>query len=159
MNLQPPDPEDHRDDDDRFAAVTAYDIEHAGSLLVNVCHGASFAAGWWTDILGDKSVDLAHVVRTNATPYAKALVGQKLMLIVSEVAEAMEGHRKGLMDDKLPHRTMFEVELADAMIRIADLAGAHGLDLGGAIAEKLAFNAQRPDHKIENRLAVGGKAY
>ena len=36
-------------------------------------------------------------------------IGEKLMLIVSEVAEAMEGHRKNLMDDKLPHRTMIVV--------------------------------------------------
>lgn len=81
------------------------------------------------------------------------------MLIVSEVSEAMEGHRKNLMDDKLPHRPMIEVELADALIRIADLAGALGLDLGGAVEEKLAFNASRPDHKLENRMAAGGKAY
>ena len=67
--------------------------------------------------------------------------------------------RKGLMDDKLPHRSMLEVELADAVIRIADLAGALDLDLGGAVAEKMAFNAQRADHKPENRLAAGGKAY
>ena len=37
------------------------------------------------------------------------------MLIVSEIAEAMEGERKDLMDDKLPHRKMAEVELADAL--------------------------------------------
>ena len=81
------------------------------------------------------------------------------MLVVSEVAEAMEGHRKNLPDDKLPHRPMVEVELADAVIRIADLAGALGLDLGGAIAEKLAFNATRPDHKPENRKQAHGKKY
>ncbi|RZK79787.1 MAG: hypothetical protein EOO85_02735, partial [Pedobacter sp.] len=43
-------------------------------------------------------------------------VGTCLMLIVSEVAEAMEGDRKGLMDDHLPERPMLEVELADAII-------------------------------------------
>ena len=73
------------------------------------------------------------------------------MLIVSEIAEAMEGHRKGLMDDKLPHRLMIEVELADAMLRSADLAGALGLNLGAALAEKMAFNATREDHKIATR--------
>jgi NTP pyrophosphatase (non-canonical NTP hydrolase) len=51
------------------------------------------------------------------------------------------------------------VELADAVIRIFDLAGAYGMDLGGAIAEKMSFNADRPDHKPENRAAVGGKSY
>jgi NTP pyrophosphatase (non-canonical NTP hydrolase) len=54
---------------------------------------------------------------------------------------------------------MREVELADAVIRIFDLAGAYDMDLGGAIAEKMAFNAERADHKIENRNADGGKAY
>jgi hypothetical protein len=56
-------------------------------------------------------------------------VNEMLMLVVSELAEAMEGHRKGLMDDKLPHRTMPEVELADAYIRLLDLAGAYAIDL------------------------------
>ncbi|HEX8552527.1 MAG TPA: hypothetical protein VF681_13345, partial [Abditibacteriaceae bacterium] len=61
--------------------------------------------------------------------------------------------------DKLPHRQMRVVELADALIRICDLAGAYGMDLGGAVAEKMAFNAIRPDHKLEARKADGGKAY
>jgi len=86
-------------------------------------------------------------------------IGTMLMLIVSEVSEAMEGDRKGLMDDHLPHRKMIEVELADAIIRIGDLAGKLGLDLGGAIDEKLAYNLNRPDHKKENRLKEGGKNY
>lgn len=123
-------------------------IASAAGLLVTVCHGASKAAGWWNDLeTGAPLIERPHVV------------GEKLMLIVSEVSEAMEGHRKGLADDKLPHRPMIEVELADAVIRIADLAGALGLDLGGAIAEKMAYNASRPDHKPENRKADGGKKY
>jgi len=48
---------------------------------------------------------------------------------------------------------------ADAIIRIADLAGYLGLDLDGAIKEKMAYNAKREDHKIENRSAPGGKAF
>ncbi|WP_227440991.1 hypothetical protein [Methylobacterium sp. W2] len=118
------------------------------TTLVAAAHGASRAAGWWHDTKTGELYEL--------TP---AIVAQKLMLIVSEVSEAMEGHRKSLMDDKLPHRPMMEVELADAMIRIADLAGRLGFDLGGAVAEKMAFNAVRPDHKLEARQAAGGKAY
>ena len=63
------------------------------------------------------------------------------------------------MDDKLPHRPMLEVELADAVIRIFDMGGGLGLDIPGAIAEKLAYNAGRADHKIENRAAEGGKKF
>ena len=89
----------------------------------------------------------------------KRNMGEMLMLIVSELAEAMEGDRKGLKNDKLPHRLMLEVELADAVIRILDLAGGYGLDLGGAVIEKLKYNMSRADHKPENRLKEGGKKY
>jgi NTP pyrophosphatase (non-canonical NTP hydrolase) len=85
--------------------------------------------------------------------------GELLMLIVTEIAEAMEGERKNLMDDKLPHRKMAEVELADALIRIFDYAGAFGFDLDGAVAEKRAFNATRADHKAEARLSANGKKW
>jgi NTP pyrophosphatase (non-canonical NTP hydrolase) len=142
-------------------------IHDAGELLQNQCHGASHSAGWW--IHRSSGTDLAAVVRGDAEPRGMtadwvplligALVSQKLMLSVTELAEAMEGHRKGLKDDKLPHRSMLEVELADTVIRVFDLAGALNMDLGKAIAEKMAFNAIRPDHKPEARAAAGGKAY
>ncbi|CDG21040.1 putative phage protein [Xenorhabdus poinarii G6] len=85
--------------------------------------------------------------------------GTLLCLIHSEISEAMEGERKNLMDDHLPHRPMAEVELADAVIRILDYAAAFGYDIEGAIAEKLAYNRQRADHKRENRAKAGGKAF
>ena len=83
----------------------------------------------------------------------------KLLLIHSEVSEAMEGHRKGLKDDHLPHLDMMGVELADVLIRVLDLADACGYDLEAIIAEKDAYNQQRADHKPENRAKVGGKKY
>jgi len=54
---------------------------------------------------------------------------------------------------------MLEVELADAVIRIFDMSGGLGLDVAGAIAEKLIFNATRIDHTIESRRAVDGKKF
>ena len=86
-------------------------------------------------------------------------VGELLMLCVSELAEAMEGHRKDLYDDHLKHRKAFEVELADCLIRIFDIGAGMGLDLGNAFVEKLSYNQQRADHKTENRLKPGGKKY
>jgi hypothetical protein len=102
--------------------------------------------GWWPDATPENRVGTRNIPEV-------------LMLIVSEIAEGMEGFRKSLMDDKLPHRPMREVELADACIRIFDLSAAMGYDLGGAIAEKRAFNAIRADHKLEARRAPGGKAF
>lgn len=55
-----------------------------------------------------------------------------LMLMQSEVAEAMEGERKGLRDDKLPTRPMAEVEMADVVIRALDYAGGFSLRLDDA---------------------------
>lgn len=113
-----------------------------------ICHGASQRAGWWTDPMSGRST------KDNPLTFSN-----KLMLIVSEVSEAMEADRKDAMDDKLPHRKGAEVELADALIRILDLAGAYGFDLAGALVEKMVYNANRADHKRENRAAEGGKRY
>lgn len=131
-------------------------LKLAGETIQRLSYGAAKSAGWWNDLT--TGIDYAAEARSGSR-LGKALVAEKLCLIHSEISEGMEGHRKSKMDDKLPHRLMIEVELADAVIRIGDLAGALGLDLGGAIAEKFAFNAVRPDHKIEARAAEGGKAY
>ncbi len=86
-------------------------------------------------------------------------ITKKLMLIVSELAEAMEGDRKNLMDDHLPNRKMFDCEIADAFIRLFDLAGEYIPDLEEIINEKREYNAHLADHKTENRLSQGGKKY
>ena len=85
--------------------------------------------------------------------------GELIALCHSELSEALEGHRKGLMDDHLPNRPMAEVELADCIIRILDMGAGLGFDLEGAYQEKMAYNAQREDHKIESRKLATGKKY
>lgn len=54
---------------------------------------------------------------------------------------------------------MITVEIADAIIRLCDLAGALDLPLGEALAEKLEFNRTRADHKPTARKSKGGKAF
>ena len=51
------------------------------------------------------------------------------------------------------------MELADALIRIFDIGGGLGLDLAGALVEKMAYNARRADHRPEARVAPGGKKF
>lgn len=96
--------------------------------------------------------------KENGTPLERNK-GELLMLMVSELAEAMEGERKDLMDDKLPHRKMAEVELADCLIRIFDYSAAYGYDLENAFQEKRLYNLQREDHKFEARALAGGKKW
>jgi NTP pyrophosphatase (non-canonical NTP hydrolase) len=84
-------------------------------------------------------------------------VGEALMLIVTELAEAMEGYRKSLQSDHLPGYSALEEELADTLIRICDLARGLGFRLGDAVAAKLIYNLTRPDHDLAARRAEGGK--
>lgn len=86
---------------------------NALNALAAECHAAN--QHWWHDPRTGERLDRNK--------------GELLMLIVSEVAEAMEGERKNLMDDKLPHRKMAEVELADVLVRVFDYAGAFQVEL------------------------------
>lgn len=126
------------------------DTIRAGDVLTNACFTAALNAGWHSD-------PETQTIRTIAQN--KTLFPVRIALCHSELSEALEGDRKNLMDDHLPHRSMAEVELADAVIRIFDLAGCMGFDLGNAITEKLAYNKQRADHTLSARQAVGGKVY
>lgn len=73
--------------------------------------------------------------------------GEMLALIHSEISEALEALRTGNPpDDKLPEFSSVEVELADAVIRIMDLAHARGWRVAQAVEAKARFNTIR-SHK------------
>ena len=86
------------------------------SELVELCHSAAKEKGFW-----DKERN----------------VGEALMLIVTEVAEAMEAHRK--QDD-----ANFKEELADTFIRLFDLCGGLKIDIEEEINQKIVINKKRP---------------
>ncbi len=113
--------------------------------LVDYCHGIAKESGWWNDPQTGEPIERNK--------------GELICLMHSELSEAMEGVRKNQMDDKLPHRKMEEVELADCIIRILDYAGHYQLDIAAALVEKLAYNTTRPDHKAENRIKEHGKKF
>lgn len=74
-------------------------------------HASNVVAGWWSDL------------KTGESTLATRNRPEMLMLAVSELAEAADG-AMGEMDDKLPHLPMYDVELADFVIRQLDQIGA-----------------------------------
>lgn len=106
-------------------------------------HAENVRAGWWD----------GHA------PNEPEFAAVKIALIHSEVSELLEGVRKGHNDEHLPHRRSEEVEAADLLIRLLDLAGAREWDLDGAVADKRAYNRHRLDHSRTAREAVGGKKF
>lgn len=90
----------------------------------------------------------------------------RCMLIVSEIAEAVEAHREGrttehgdvdqacrmsamematfigFFKDKV--KDTVEDEIADAIIRLLDLSGYMKIDIDAHVTAKLAYNSTRP---------------
>ena len=86
--------------------------------------------------------DIAEFVATKGfyTPTAiteDVYLLAKLMLVSTELSEAAEAVRHGDQDN-------FEEELADTLIRIYDICGRMKIDIGLAIAQKMAVNEGRP---------------
>lgn len=108
--------------------------------LAKQVHAAN--AKWWTDLNTGERIERNK--------------GELLMLVITELAEAVEGIRKGLMDDKLPHRKMEEVEMADAKIRLLDFAGGFGIDLS---APACKIGTSPNGNKGEQILEICGGVY
>ena len=77
------------------------------------------------------------------------------MLTVSELSEVLEEYRDGkplvyFGENGKPEG--IAIELADAIIRIGDLAGILGADLESAVIQKMAYNATRPHRHGGKRI-------
>ncbi len=81
-----------------------------------LCHDIAVEKGFWDE---------------------KRNIGEALMLIVTELAEAMESYR--VQDD-----ANFREELADTFIRLFDLCGGLNIDITQEIIKKTEKNKNRP---------------
>lgn len=98
--------------------IASEPLEGTLDRLCAEIHADNVAAGWWSDLATGDSI----IATRNR--------GETMMLIVSELSEACEGAAQRLKDDKLPDLPMFDVELADAAIRLLDLLGAEHANSG-----------------------------
>ncbi len=86
--------------------------------LCQICHSIAVEKGFWEK---------------------ERNIGEALMLIVTELAEAMEAHR-------ISDQANFKEELADSFIRLMDLCGGLKIDIEEEIYQKSLKNKNRP-HK------------
>jgi NTP pyrophosphatase (non-canonical NTP hydrolase) len=72
-------------------------------------------------------------------------IPEMLCLVHSEISEALEAIRRGNPADKhCPEFLNVEIELADALIRIAEMAHSQGWRIAEAIIAKHKYNTTRP---------------
>jgi NTP pyrophosphatase (non-canonical NTP hydrolase) len=84
--------------------------------LAQICHSIAKSKGFWD---------------------SERNVGEALMLMVTELAEAMEAHRH-------QDQAHFNEELADTFIRLLDFCGGMGIDIETEIEKKARKNQSRP---------------
>ena len=120
-------------------------VRDAITNLTQLSHGLAVEAGWWANPHTGERIERND--------------GELIALMHSELSEALEAIRKNLDDDHLPQHKGVTVELADTLVRIFDYCGARQLPIGEALAQKLAYNAQRADHKASARQGENGKQF
>ncbi|KAK9679488.1 hypothetical protein QE152_g39961 [Popillia japonica] len=103
--------------------------------LVQEAHKTAVAHGWW-----EKEPEF----------------GTLIALCHSELSESLEEYRDGRQPYQLYHEKNgrpegIPVELADVVIRIFDMCGHYGIDLEGAILDKMRYNQWR-DYKHGGKL-------
>lgn len=88
-------------------------------------HADNRRAGWWTDLETGQDKDRNF--------------GEMLALVHSELSEAFEGIAYKLFDTHLPRHPMYQVEIADACIRVYDMIGGCFPNLPASIEFALDF--------------------
>lgn len=110
------------------------------SELIHKAHENAYSKGFWSQELAVVSKMKAYdnlFSSEEVNGVINAFRSQRLMLIVSELTEALEALRKSDWPN-------YKEELADVMIRMGDLAGGEDIRLEKEITNKMHQNEQRP---------------
>lgn len=118
------------------------DIVTKGTIgdIARLVNSIALKSGWW-----NKYEDMRFATTINGT-------AEKLLMIHTEVSEAVEDLRVSLSDTELTSITYesgdgkpcgFPTELADIIIRTLDLAEWLGIDIEDALVRKISHNQLR----------------
>lgn len=111
-----------------------------------------------------KMQESGQFTATEIEAVSSAFLGQKLMLVVSELGESIEAHRTRERADVEKYKRLkvyesdmnlsvvfenyikdtYEDEIADVIIRLLDVCGAYNIDIDFHIKEKMRYNSNRP---------------
>lgn len=112
---------------------------------------------------GDDLVAALSYLERDRVPYYGANGNRpgdaRFLGIIRHMCDAMEADRKKAPSRRYPSLPGLVVHVGQAVRATLTLGTLVEADLWGALHDKVAFNAQREDHKVENRRAAGGKAY
>lgn len=141
--------------DDKLPSRMAFEVELADALIR--CSDTSVGCG--LDLTDDfdrleegSDVDEEIIKRLPMFCDVRNTMHRALAvsLINLQISKSMEGHRKRDVAKQKHHMAM-------AISAIIVSSVEFRMNVRHAMLEKLAYNAQREDHKIENRRKAGGK--
>lgn len=132
--------DDTRDTINQFAAVCSKTASQKGF------HQAFDDAEWLEALVADSDIPtvMGNRIKDIAERIRLLEIGMKSMLIVSEIAEGIESLRDTGYEGHLEGDGNWGEELADAGIRLGDLANMTKVALGDEIADKMTVNKGRP---------------
>lgn len=134
--------------DDKLPHLPMFDVE-----LADVSIRLFDMLGAENTVNGDEiDFDFDHAIGNKWNDLREASHERQLLTIVNHCSAAMEHLRKGRVAEQ-------RREMSWAQATAFAIASVRGIDLFDVIQQKRDFNANRADHKVENRAKEGGKQF